>query len=108
MVEHPEAGLQEEVVEDLQSSIPLLWMTLVPIMMMTIYPRISQEEKTNSHLMTLTKGEEEEDEDDEEEEDEDEVQVLTRSGKSTSEGLVPFNPEIHNITGYDKAGIIKL
>ena len=53
-------------------------------------------------------GEEEEDEDDEEEEDEDEVQVLTRSSKSTSKGLVPFNPEIHDITGYEKADIIKL
>ena len=54
------------------------------------------------------KGEEEEDEDNEEEEDEDEVQVLTRSSKSTSEALVPFNPEIHDITGYEKADIIKL
>ena len=54
------------------------------------------------------KGEEEEDKDDEEEEDEDEVQVLTRSGKSTSEGLVPFNPEIHDITGYEKVDMIKL
>ena len=53
-------------------------------------------------------GEGEEDEDDEEEEDEDEVQVLTRSSKSASEGLVPFNPEIHDITGYEKADIIKL
>ena len=51
------------------------------------------------------KGEEEEDEDDEEEEDEDEVQVLTWSSKSTSEGLVPFNPEIHDITGYEKADL---
>ena len=47
-------------------------------------------------------------EDDEEEGDEDEVQVVTRSNKSTSEGLVPFNPEIHDITGYEKADIIKL
>ena len=54
------------------------------------------------------KGEGEEDEDDEEEEDEDEVQVLTRSSKSTSKGLVPFNPEIHDITGYEKVDIIKL
>ena len=52
--------------------------------------------------------EEEEDEDDEEEEDEDEVQVLTRSSKSTSEGLVPFDPEIHDITGYEKVDIIRL
>ena len=54
------------------------------------------------------KGEEEEDEDDEEEEDKDEVKVLTESSKSTSEGLVPFNPEIHDITGYEKVDIIKL
>ena len=99
VVEHPEAGLQEEVVEDLQSSIPLLWMTLVPMMTMTIYLRISSQEEKNE-------GEEEEDEEDEE--DEDEVQVLTLSGKSTSKGLVPFNPEIHDITGYEKADIIKL
>ena len=53
-------------------------------------------------------GEGEDDEDDEEEGDEDEVQVVTQSNKSTSEGLVPFNPEIHDITGYEKADIIKL
>ena len=57
-------------------------------------------------------GEGEDDEDDEEEddedEDEDEVQVVTQSNKSTSEGLVPFNPEIHDITGYEKVDIIKL
>ena len=41
-------------------------------------------------------------------ENEDEVQVLALSGKSTSEGLVPFNPEIHDITGYEKVDIIKL
>ena len=52
--------------------------------------------------------EEEENKDNEEEDDEDEVQVLTRSSKSTSEGLVPFNPEIHDITGYEKADIIRL
>ena len=34
--------------------------------------------------------------------------MLTQSSKSTSEGLVPFNPEIHDITGYEKANIIKL
>ena len=50
----------------------------------------------------------EEDKDDEEEEDEDEVQVLNQSSKSTSEGLVPFDPEIHDITGYEKADIIRL
>ena len=55
-----------------------------------------------------TEGEEEEDKDDEEGEDEDEVQVLTQSSKSTSEGLVPFNPEIHDITGYEKVDIMKL
>ena len=54
------------------------------------------------------KEEEEEDEDDEEEEDEDEVQVLTQSSKSTSEGLVPFDPKIDDITGYEKADIIRL
>ena len=54
------------------------------------------------------KGEGEDDEDNEEEGDEDEVQVVTQSNKSTSEGLVPFNPEIHDITGYEKADIIKL
>ena len=54
------------------------------------------------------KGEEEEDKDNEEEEDEYEVQVLTGSSKSTSKGLVPFNPEIHDITGYEKADIVKL
>ena len=53
-------------------------------------------------------GEEEEDEDNEEEEDKDEVQVLTPSGKSTSKGPVSFNPEIHGITGFEKADIIKL
>ena len=56
------------------------------------------------------KGEGEDDEDNEEEddEDEDEVQVVTQSSKSTTKGLVPFNPEIHDITGYEKADIIKL
>ena len=54
------------------------------------------------------KGEEEDDEDDGEEDDEDEVQVVTQSGRSTSEGLVPFNPKIHDVTGYEKADIIRL
>ena len=54
------------------------------------------------------KEEEEDNEDDEEEVDEDEVQVVTQSDKSTSEGLVPFDLEIHDITGYEKADIIKL
>ena len=53
-------------------------------------------------------GEVEDDKDDEKEGDEDEVQVVTRSNKSTSEGLVPFNPEIHDITGYEKVDIIQL
>ena len=53
-------------------------------------------------------GEGEDDKDDEREGDEDEVQVVTRSNKSTSKGLVPFNPEIHDITGYEKADITKL
>ena len=52
--------------------------------------------------------EEDVDEDDKEEGDEDEVHVVTQSDKSTSEGLVPFDPEIHDITGYEKADIIKL
>ena len=42
-------------------------------------------------------------EDDGEEDDEDEVQVVTQSNKSTSDGFVPFNPEIHDVTGYEKA-----
>ena len=54
------------------------------------------------------KGEKEHDEDNEEEGDENEVQVVTRSNKSTSEGPVPYNPEIHDITGYEKADILKL
>ena len=54
------------------------------------------------------KGEGEGGEDDEEEDDEDEIQVVTQSNRSTSEGLVPFNPEIHDITGYEKVDIIKL
>ena len=53
-------------------------------------------------------GEGEDDKNDEEEEDEDEVKVVTQSSKSTSEGLVPFNPGIHDITGYEKADIMKL
>ena len=53
-------------------------------------------------------GEGEDDKDDEEEDDKGEVQVVTLSSKSTSEGLMPFNPEIHDITGYEKADIIKL
>ena len=53
-------------------------------------------------------GEGEGGEDNEEEDDEDEIQVVTRSNRSTSEGLVPFNPEIHDITGYEKVDIIKL
>ena len=58
----------------------------------------------------------EEDDDDKDEEDDedddDEVQVVTRSrprvSKSSASGVVPFNPEIHDITGYEKADIIKL
>ena len=58
----------------------------------------------------------EEDDDNEDEEDDkdddDEVQVVTRSrpeaSRSTASGVVPFNPEIHDITGYEKADIIKL
>ena len=54
------------------------------------------------------KEEGEDDEEDEEEDDEDEVQVVAQSNRSTSEGLVPFDPEIHDITGYEKVDIIKL
>ena len=54
------------------------------------------------------KREGEDDEDDEEEDDEDEVQVVTCSNRSTSEGFVPFDPKIHDVTGYAKADIIKL
>ena len=54
------------------------------------------------------KGEGEDDEDNEDEDDEDEVQVVTPSNRSTSEGLMPFDPEIHDFTGYAKADIIKL
>ena len=53
-------------------------------------------------------GEGEDDKDDEDEDDEDEVQVVTRSNRSTSEGFVPFDTEIHDVTGYAKADIIKL
>ena len=53
-------------------------------------------------------GEEEGGEDDEEEDDEDEIQVVTQSNRSTSKGLVPFNPEIHDVTGSEKADIIML
>ena len=53
-------------------------------------------------------GEGEDDEDDEEEDDEDEVQVVTQSNKSTSDGFVPFDPEIHDVTGYEKVEIIRL
>ena len=56
MVEHPEVGLQGGVVKDLQWAIPLLWITLVLRMMMTICPRISLQEEKNSHLMTLMRG----------------------------------------------------
>ena len=52
------------------------------------------------------------DEDDGDEAEDDEVQVVTWSGpqahRSTPEGAIPFNPEIHDITGYEKADIIKL
>ena len=106
VVEHPEAGLQEEVVKDLLSSISSWWMILVLIMMMVIYPGILlKEDKRNFDDPNKGEGEDDEEEDDE---DEDEVQVVTRSNKSTSKGLVPFNPEIHDITGYEKADIIKL
>ena len=54
----------------------------------------------------------EDDEDKGEEDEEEKVQVVTRSGpqanRSTPKGTVPFNPEIHDITGYEKADIIKL
>ena len=54
----------------------------------------------------------EDDEDDGEEDYEDEVQVVTQSGprsnRSTSGQVVPFDPEIHDITGYEKADIIRL
>ena len=53
-------------------------------------------------------GQGEDDEDDVEEGDEDEVQVVTQSNKSTSDGFVPFDPEIHDVTGYEKADIIRL
>ena len=53
-------------------------------------------------------GEGEDEEDNGEEDDEDEVQVVTQSNKSTSDGFVPFDPEIHEITGYEKADIIRL
>ena len=46
------------------------------------------------------------------EDEDDEVQVVTQSGplpnRSTPSGAIPFNPEIHDITGYEKADIIKL
>ena len=50
----------------------------------------------------------EDDKDDREGGDEDEVQVVTLSNRSTSDGFVPFDPEIHDITGYEKADIIRL
>ena len=50
----------------------------------------------------------EDDEDDGEGGDEDEIQVVTQSNRSTSDGFVPFDPEIHDITGYEKADIIRL
>ena len=53
-------------------------------------------------------GEVEDDEDNGEEDEEDEVKVVTQSGRSASDGLVPFNPEIHDITSYEKADIIRL
>ena len=53
-------------------------------------------------------GEGEDDEDNGEEDDEDEVQVVTWSNKSTSDGFVPFDPEIHDVTGYEKVDIIRL
>ena len=53
-------------------------------------------------------GEGEDDKDNGEEDDEDEIQVVTQSGRSTSDGLVPFNPKIHDVTGYEKADIIRL
>ena len=62
-------------------------------------------------MMTISlgnEGEGKDDEDDGEEDDEDEVQVVTRSSRSTSDGFVPFDPEIHDITGYEKADIIRL
>ena len=52
-----------------------------------------------------SKGEGEDDEDDG---DEDDVQVVTQSNKSTPDGFVPFDPEIHDVTGYEKADIIRL
>ena len=51
-------------------------------------------------------GEGEDDEDNEEEEDKDEAQASAQFSKPASEGQVPFNPEIHDITGYEKADII--
>ena len=53
-------------------------------------------------------GEGEDDEDNEEEDDGDEVQVVARPNRSASEGLVPFDPEIHDITNYEKVDIIRL
>ena len=51
---------------------------------------------------------EDKDEEEEEEEDEDEAQKLAQFSKPASEGLVPFNPEIHHINGFEKADIIRL
>ena len=55
------------------------------------------------------------DDDEEEEggdEDDNEVQVVTQPGpranRLASGGLIPFDPVIHDVTGYGKADIIEL
>ena len=50
--------------------------------------------------------EDKDEEDEDDQEDKDEAQTSAQFGKPASAGLVPFNPEIHDITGFEKADII--
>ena len=36
------------------------------------------------------------------------TQSRSRTNKSTPEGMIAFDPEIHDVTGYEKVDIIKL
>ena len=75
-------------------------------------PRKEEEEEFQIDDPEVEREVIEDDKEEEEEDEDDEVQVVTRSGprtnKSTPEGMIAFDPEIHDVTGYEKVDIIKL
>ena len=69
------------------------------------------EEEENEDVEEDDEDDFDEGDDDDDDDDDDDVQVVTRSrpkaSRSTPGGDIPFDPEIHDITGYEKVDIIR-